>query len=100
MKYDSVYFLTISPWNLGTSLLFTGEPLFDPGSRVTSCEILDERSDTGEGFAPNFLGFTLLIIIQPLFHIHLSPPPEMYDRPEQAAHYHTFSIFISDPVVV
>jgi hypothetical protein len=24
----------------------------------------------------------------------------MYDRPEQAAHYHTFSIFISDPVVV
>jgi hypothetical protein len=44
----------------------------------------------------------LLIIIPSLLHTHISPPPEVYDSPGQAAHYHILSHevggFIPDPV--
>jgi hypothetical protein len=36
-----------------------------------------------------FIGFTLLIIVLPFLHTHLSPPHEVCDNPDQAAHYHT-----------
>jgi hypothetical protein len=34
------------------------------------------------------LRFSPANIIRPLLHIHLSPPHEVYNSPEQAAHYH------------
>jgi hypothetical protein len=37
------------------------------------------------------LWFPLIIIIPPLLHTHLSPPHEVCDSPDQAAHYHTLS---------
>jgi hypothetical protein len=35
------------------------------------------------------LSFPLLITIPPLLYTHLSPPHEVCDSPDQAAHYHT-----------
>jgi hypothetical protein len=51
----------------------------------------------------SFFLFSLLIIIPPLLHTPLSPPPEMWDIPEQAAHYHILGLqvrgFISEPAL-
>jgi hypothetical protein len=33
--------------------------------------------------------FPLLVIITPLLHTNLSPPHEVCNSPDQAAHYHT-----------
>jgi hypothetical protein len=37
------------------------------------------------------LGFSPVNIIPPLLHIHLSPPHQKRDSPDQAPHYHTLS---------
>jgi hypothetical protein len=34
------------------------------------------------------LGFSLLIIIPPSLHTHISPSSEVSNTPDQAAHYH------------
>jgi hypothetical protein len=34
----------------------------------------------------------MISIIVPLLHAHLSPPPEMCDRPDQAARYHILGL--------
>jgi hypothetical protein len=39
-----------------------------------------------------FFGFPPLITIPPLLHTYLSPPHEVCDSPEQAAHYHTLGL--------
>jgi hypothetical protein len=41
---------------------------------------------------PNFLGFSLQIIIPPLLHTHLSPLAEVGDSTDQAAHYHILGL--------
>jgi hypothetical protein len=50
-----------------------------------------------------FLHFPLFITIPPLLHTHLSPPHEVCDSPEKAAHCHTQGTklggFISDPAL-
>jgi hypothetical protein len=51
---------------------------------LTFREIRGGRSCNGAGFTPNSSGF-----IPPLLHTHLSPPHEVCDIPDQAAHYHT-----------
>jgi hypothetical protein len=43
-------------------------------------------------FLLSFVGFPLLSIIPPLAHTHVSPPPEVWDSPEQAAHYHILGL--------
>jgi hypothetical protein len=45
------------------------------------------QSGTGQVFSEYF-GFPCKYIIPPLLHIHLSPPHEVCDRSDQAAHYH------------
>jgi hypothetical protein len=64
----------------------------------------DWQNSTGAGFFPSFYDHSLLIIILPLFHTHLSLSPEMCSSPDQAAHYHILShwarVFISDLAVV
>jgi hypothetical protein len=42
----------------------------------------------GADFPPDLFSFSLLIIILPLPHAHLSPPPEACYSPDQAAQYH------------
>jgi hypothetical protein len=39
-------------------------------------------------FFSEFFGFFPTNIIPPLLHIHLSPPHEVCDSSDQAAHYH------------
>jgi hypothetical protein len=68
--------------------LFTAETRVQ--SRVTSSEIHGGRSGWDYSrFVSQFFGAPLLIIIPPLLHTHLSPPYEVCDSPDQAAHYHT-----------
>jgi hypothetical protein len=50
------------------------------------------RSMTGASFPPSLFGFSLLITIPPLLHTHISPPPEVRDDPNQAAHYHILGL--------
>jgi hypothetical protein len=68
------------------------EPLVE--AQTTSYEICSELSGTRAGLSLNFFSFPTLIIISSSLNTHLSPPPEVYDSPEQAAQYHGF---ISDP---
>jgi hypothetical protein len=42
-------------------------------SRLNLCEVCAGRSGTRAGVSPSFFSFTLLIIIPPLLHTHLSP---------------------------
>jgi hypothetical protein len=56
-------------------------------ARVNPCGICGGRSGTGQVFSEYF-GFPCKYIIPPLLHIHLSPPHEVCDRSDQAAHYH------------
>jgi hypothetical protein len=39
-------------------------------------------------FSPSFLGFYPLIIIRPLLHTHLTPPPQVSNIPDQRASHH------------
>jgi hypothetical protein len=55
---------------------------------MVSYEIHGQRSGTDAGFLPSFFRFSLLIIIPPMLHTPLSPPPDMPLNPYQAAHYH------------
>jgi hypothetical protein len=50
-------------------------------SQVTSCQMSGERSCKEVGFCPRFFGVSLLIIILPLVHTELSPPPDLCDSP-------------------
>jgi hypothetical protein len=47
------------------------------------------KSGIGTGFVPNFFRFSPLINIPPLFHTHLTPPPDKCNSSDQVAHYHT-----------
>jgi hypothetical protein len=46
-----------------------------------------DKSGTGAGFSPSS-SVSPANIIQPLLHILLSPPHEVCDSSDQAAHYH------------
>jgi hypothetical protein len=64
-------------------------------ARATSCVIRGERSCIGFGSSSSFFCFTLLIIIPPLLHVHLSPLPlDTCDSPDQAAHYHILGLYV------
>jgi hypothetical protein len=56
-------------------------------ARVDPWGICGGQSGTGQVFSEYF-GFHCKYIISPLLHIHLSPPHEVCDRSDQAAHYH------------
>jgi hypothetical protein len=56
-------------------------------ARVNPCGICGGESGTGQVFSEYF-GFPCKDIIPPLLHIHLSPPHEVCDCSDQAAHYH------------
>jgi hypothetical protein len=59
-------------------------------ARVNPCGICGGQSGTGQVFSEYF-GFPCKYIIPPLLHIHLSPPHEVCDRSDQAAHHHNLS---------
>jgi hypothetical protein len=61
-------------------------------SHVILYEIRGEQSGTGVRFSLSFFSFTLLIIIPPLLHTHLSLLLEVFDSPDQAAHYHILGL--------
>jgi hypothetical protein len=69
-------------------------------ARVNPCGICGGQSGTGRVFSEYF-GFPCKYIIPPLLHIHQSPPHEVCDRSDQAAHYHNLGPqlrgFTSDP---
>jgi hypothetical protein len=52
-------------------------------------EIHGGHNCIGTVFFTDFFSFPLLIINLPLLQTHLSPPDEVCDSPDQAAHYHT-----------
>jgi hypothetical protein len=56
-------------------------------ARVDPCGICGGQSGIGQVFSEYF-GFPCKYIIQPLLHIHLSPPHEVCYCSDQAAHYH------------
>jgi hypothetical protein len=56
-------------------------------ARVNPCVICGGQSGTGQDFSEYF-GFPCKYIIPTLLHIHLSPPREVCDCSDQAAHYH------------
>jgi hypothetical protein len=51
-------------------------------------EFLVDKVALGQVFF-QLLRFSPASIIPPLLHSHLSPPHEVCDSPDQAAHYHT-----------
>jgi hypothetical protein len=55
-------------------------------ARVNPCGICGGQSGTGQVLSEYF-GFPCKFIL-PLLHIHLSPPHEVCDCSDQAAHYH------------
>jgi hypothetical protein len=50
--------------------------------------IVVDKVALGQGFL-RVLPFSLVIILSPLLHTHLSPPHEVCGSPDHAAHYHT-----------
>jgi hypothetical protein len=80
----------------------TAEPRIQ--SRMTSCEVGDERSALEQVYSTSFFGFPMLISILPLLHTNLSLPPEMCDSCDRAANYHILGplvgLFISGPALV
>jgi hypothetical protein len=42
----------------------------------------------------SFFGFPPPIIIPPLLHNHVSPPPELCDSRDQAAQYHILGLYV------
>jgi hypothetical protein len=56
-------------------------------ARVNPCGICGGQSSTGQVFSEYF-GLPCKYIIPPLLHIHLSPPHEVCNCSDQAAHYH------------
>jgi hypothetical protein len=67
---------------------------------VIPCEINNGRICAGADFIQSSFFFPLLIINLPLLHIHSSPPPEVCDSSDQAAHYQIYCIggFAFNPV--
>jgi hypothetical protein len=55
---------------------------------VTYARLVVDEVAVLQVFLRVIFGFPLLLIIPPLLHNHLSPPPEVCDGPDQAAHYH------------
>jgi hypothetical protein len=60
------------------------------------------KGGAGVYLYPRFFGFPLLIIIPELLHIHLLASSEMFNNPDQAAHYHFFlnGGFIAVPALI
>jgi hypothetical protein len=56
-------------------------------ARVNACGICGGQRGIGQVFSEYF-GFPCKYIIPPLLNIHLSPPHEVCDCSDQAAHYH------------
>jgi hypothetical protein len=56
-------------------------------ARVNPCGTCGGQSGTGQVFSEYF-GFPCKYIIPPLLHINRSPPHEVCDCSDQAAHYH------------
>jgi hypothetical protein len=57
-------------------------------ARVDPCGICGGQSGSGAGSFSQVLPFSPASIIPPFLHIHLSPPHEVCDSSDQAAHYH------------
>jgi hypothetical protein len=67
---------------------------FQVQSLVTSRKIHGGLNGTETGFPSRFFGFSLIIIILPLLYTQLSsPPPEVFDIPDQAAQYHLLGLW-------
>jgi hypothetical protein len=58
-------------------------PCFGP------CGICGRQSGTGTGFSPTSSVFRCQYIFPPLLHTNLSPPHEVCDSSDHAAHYYT-----------